>query len=88
MKITDLLYVEWRLNMKDNKYRTLFKALNRIKEENPEIKLIKIYYIDENNFTIKGINEKGNKCFSRRVDKDHIESGFDSDFRERVGKYK
>lgn len=74
--------------MKDNKYRTLFKALNRIKEENPDIKLIKIYYIDEENYTIKGINQNGNKCFSRRVDKDHIESAFDSDYRERVGNYK
>lgn len=56
--------------MKDNKYRTLFKALNRIKEENPEIKLIKIYFIDENNFTIKGINENGDKCFTKRIAKD------------------
>ena len=74
--------------MKDNKYRTLFKALNRIKEENPDIKLIKIYYIDEDNFTIKGINENGDKCFTKRIDKDKRSNAFDSDFRERVGVYK
>lgn len=73
--------------MKDNKYRTLFKALNRIKEENPDIKLIKIYYIDEDNFTIKGINENGDKCFTKRIDKDRKSTAFDSDFRERVGNY-
>ena len=72
--------------MKDNKYRTLFKALNRIKEENEDIKLIKIYFIDENNFTIKGINENGDKCFTKRVDKDRKSTAFDSDFRKRTGK--
>ena len=73
--------------MKDNKYRTLFKALNRIKEENPDIKLIKIFYIDEDNFTIKGIDENENKCFTKRVNKDKKSKAFDSDYRERVGKY-
>ena len=73
--------------MKDNKYRTLFKALNRIKEENEDISLIKIYYIDEDNFTIKGINESGDKCFTKRVAKDRKTQAFDSDFRERTGKY-
>ena len=73
--------------MKDNKYRTLFKALNRIKEENPEIKLIKIYYIDEDNYTIKGINDNGDKCFTKRIDKDKKSKAFDSDFRERAGNY-
>ena len=72
--------------MKDNKYRTLFKALNRIKEENEDISLIKIYYIDEDNFTIKGINESGDKCFTKRICKDKSLSVFDHDFRERVGK--
>ena len=73
--------------MKDNKYRTLFKALNRIKEENEDIRLIKIYYIDEDNFTIKGINESGDKCFTKRVAKDRKLTAFDNDYRERVGKY-
>ena len=74
--------------MKDNKYRTLFKALNRIKEENPDIKLIKIFYIDEDNFTIKGIDENENKCFTKRVNKDRKSKAFDCDYRERVGNYR
>ena len=73
--------------MKDNKYRTLFKALNRIKEENPDIKLIKIFYIDEENFTIKGIDESGDKCFTKRIAKDRKLKAFDNDYRERTSNY-
>lgn len=69
-----------------DKYKTLVKALNRIKAENENITLIKIYYFDENNFTIKGIDASGNKCFTKRKCEDKKTRNFDSDFRERVGK--
>lgn len=67
-----------------DKYRTFKKALNRIKEEHEDIHLIKIYYIDEDNFTIKGIDANGEKVFTKRVIKDRGTSGFDSNFRERL----
>ena len=69
-----------------DKYKTLVKALNRIKEENENISLIKIYYFDADNFTIKGIDSNGDKCFTKRVCKDKWTQAFDHDFRERVGK--
>lgn len=73
--------------MINDKYKTFIKSMNRIKEENEEIKLIKVYYFDENNFTIKGIDSNGEKCFTKRVCKDKSLRPFDADFRERIGKY-
>ena len=67
-----------------DKHRTLFKALNRIKDENPEIKLVKIYYVDEENFTIKGIDENGVKCYTKRKSKDKKIEAFDSDYVRRT----
>ena len=75
------------MKMMTDKYKTLVKALDRIKEENDNIHLVKIYYFDEENFTIKGIDRNGDKCFTKRVCKDKSLSAFDHDFRERVGKY-
>ena len=66
-----------------NKYRTLCKALNRLKDENPNVKLVKVYYIDDENFTIKGIDENGEKVFTKRIQKDKKLSGFDCNFREK-----
>lgn len=72
----------------NDKYKTFKKALNRIKEEHEDITLIKVYWFDEENFTIKGIDINGQKVFTKRVCKDPRTQALDYDFRERVGKKK
>lgn len=67
-----------------DKYKTLFNGLNAIKEANPNIKFVKIYYIDEENFTIKGIDENGVKCYTKRVCKNKKLKGIDADYRRKT----
>lgn len=69
------------------KYKNLIKELEKIKKDEPNVAFIKIYYSDEENYTVKGIDENGIKVFTNRVNKDRKLKAFDCDYREKVGKW-
>lgn len=60
----------------------LLNALKDFKNDHPQIKLVKVYYIDEDNFVIKGIDENQQKCYTKRKAKSRYESAFDNNWRK------
>jgi len=72
------------ITSKEHKLKNLLLALNDFNENKDN--LVKVYYIDMNNYTIKIINNEGTKVATYRKRLDRTLSGRDGDWRFKDGR--
>lgn len=63
-----------------NETNDLLIALDNYKKKYPSVELIKVYYLDKDNYTIKGIDKDNKKVITNRKALDKNKEAFDCDY--------